>query len=280
MTISEANNDAPVPGAARARPLVAGMLAAGLLALAGAAPAAAQAPRPEPACDNLNRLGGAQLQVSQQAGRALVEITRANSGGRKVEIEYGDESYIGRFDKDNRVRMGFALTAPEAEFTIRMSETAPITCKVRVPEFARLFRVIMRWRDPVQLDLHVVEPGRRLGEFGHVSAARPNGNLAQGMGQMDVAGSAPADGATAEMSYVIADASVIAADSVFGYRLDYVTRGASPAAPYCDDHPLASPQIEFITIEKGRVATRKFGTNRAHCGEVISDARRLMVLRQ
>ena len=266
-----------------ANPLLRAVLAGGLLCLASGAalaqaPGAAQEPPPAP-CTNMDKLGATQLRVTQQYGRALVEVNRPNSAGRKVEVEYGDESYIGKFDQNGRARMGFALTAPKNEVAVRISETPVVTCKVDVPEFSKFFRVVLRWRDPVQLDLHVIEPGRRLGDFGHISPSRPNNNLAQGMGQMDVVGGAPADGATAEVSYVVPDATTIPADSVFGYRVEYVTRGMKPEPPHCDDHPLASPLMELIMIDKGKTTVRKIGTNHARCGEPIPEARRLMVIR-
>lgn len=230
-------------------------------------------------CTNMDKLGETQLRVTQQYGRALVELSRPNSAGRKVEIEYGDESYVGRFERDGKARLGFALTEAKSEMNIRMSETPLITCKIDVPEFPKLYRVILRWRDPIQLDLHVIEPGRRMGEFGHVSPGRPNTNFTQGMGQMDVISGVPMDGATAESSYVIPDAATIPPDSIFAFRAEYVTRGMKPQPPYCDDHPLAVPQLDLIIIDKGKVTTRKVGTNRAPCGETLPESRRYMVIR-
>ncbi|MSO90265.1 MAG: hypothetical protein EXR01_01555 [Acetobacteraceae bacterium] len=55
----------------------------------------------------------------------------------------------------------------------------------------------------MQFDLHVVEPGRKMGEFGHVSPQRSNTNFSQGVGRMDVVTVAPAEGATAETSYAV-----------------------------------------------------------------------------
>ena len=254
----------------------AGWIVGGAWAVLAGGAALAQAPVQ---CNNMDKLGATQLRVTEQSGRALVEISRPNSVGRKVEVEYGDESYSGKFDKDGHVRMGFVLTDAKNEVAIRLVETPVITCKIDVPDFAKLYRVVLRWRDPIQIDLHVIEPGRKMGDFGHVSPARPNTSFAQGMGQMDVVSGAPTDGATAESSYVVPDASAIPPDSVFSFRADYVTRGMKPEAPYCDDHPLAVPQLELIIIEKGKASTRKLGTNRARCGEAIAENRRFMVLR-
>ncbi len=252
------------------------IVAAGLMVFSGAAMA-----QNAVSCDNQSALGAdTQMRVTQQKGRALIEISRPNSAGRKIDVEYGDELYTQKFGADGRVRAGFALTAQDNTFVINMSEMQPVTCKVTVPDFSKFYRVILRWRDPVQLDLNVIEPGGRLSETGHINASRPNNALNQGMGQMDVVSGVPAEGATAEMSYVVADATAIPADSAFGFKLDFVTRGAQAEAPYCDDAPLATPQFEFITIQAGVVNARKMSLNRVRCHDKIPDARRLVPIRQ
>jgi hypothetical protein len=253
-------------------------LMAAMLILAGVGGAMAQSAA---RCDGPGGLpANTQLQVTQQQGRALVEISRPGSTGRKVDIEYGDELYSSKFGPDGKLRFAFALTAANNEFTLNMTETAPITCNLTVPNFQRLYRVILRWRDPVQLDLSVLEPGGRPGEMGDVSGLRTNSDLSQGIGTMDIVDSAPADGATSELSYVVANSASIPPNGTFGFKLDYVTRGAQPDAPYCDDQPLAAPRFDFIVIANGEVTLRKMTTNRAHCREKIADARRLMPIRQ
>jgi len=151
----------PTPAAVQGS-TVARWVFAAVLGMAGSGAAMAQT-QTQAQCDQQTNLGvNAQLRVSQSMGRALVELTKPNSAGRKVEIEYGDEMYSFKMGSDSRLRAGFALTAATNSFTINMSETAPITCEVAVPDFNKMYRVILRWRDPVQLDLNVIEPGGRL----------------------------------------------------------------------------------------------------------------------
>ena len=216
--------------------------------------------------------------MTQQKGRALIEITKPNTAGRKLEVEYGDELYSQKFGADGSIRLGFALTAPDNEFMLTMSETSPVTCSVSVPEFGKIYRAILRWHDPVQLDLNVLEPGGRLGETGNVSGGRPNTGRNQGVGQMDIVGGVPAEDATGEMSYVV-DASAVPPDGVFGYKVDFVTRGSQAEPPYCDDNALATPRIDFIRIEGGKVTTERLSLNKAHCHDKIPDNRRLMPIR-
>jgi hypothetical protein len=244
------------------------------------AAAAVATPGQEATCDKPANFGAdATFRVTEQKGRALIEIAKPNTAGRKLEVEYGDELYVQKFTANGSVRLSFALTAPSNEFTLTMSETAPVKCSILVPEFARIYRAILRWHDPVQLDLSVLEPGGRPNESGDVSGSRPNTALDQGIGQMDVIGGVPAEDATGEMSYV-ADAAAIPPDGVFGFKVDFVTRGAQAEAPYCDANALAAPRIDFIKIENGRVTVTKQMLSRAHCHDKIPDRLRLMLIRQ
>jgi hypothetical protein len=223
---------------------------------------------------------GTVVRVEQKLGRATVEVTRPNSAGRKAEVEYNDEVFTTRFDPQGKARVSFVLTAPDNEIAVRLTESATITCKVDVPDFQKLYRVTLQWRDPVKLDLDVVEPGRRPGGFGHLNRSRNNGDLSQGMGQIDVVTDALDDGATAQVSYVLADAGSIPPGSVLGLKLDYVSRGTTPQPPYCGDHPKATIPFEVITLDRGQVKRGTFGIGRARCGEPLAENARLMRIRQ
>jgi hypothetical protein len=223
---------------------------------------------------------GTVVRVEQRQARATVEVTRPNSAGRKAEVEYNDEVFTTRFDQQGKARVSFVLTAPDNEIAVRLTESATITCKVEVPDFQKLYRITLQWRDTVKLDLDVVEPGRRPGGFGHVNRSRPNADLTQGLGQIDVVTDAVDDGATAQVSYVVADAASIPAGSVMGLRLDYLSRGVKPEPPFCGEHPKATVAFEVITLDRGQVRRGSFGVGRARCGEALADNARLMRIRQ
>ncbi len=232
-------------------------------------------------CDNMSSIGNdTRINITQHKASVQIEVSRPNSAGRKLEIEYGDELYSKKFGADGKLRTSFALTAVENSFVITMSETQPLSCKATVTDFNKVYRAILRWRDPVQLDLVVLEPGSQLGSSGHVSMARPNAQLTQGIGQIDVASTAPAEGATGEISYVVSELSAIPAGGNFRYRLDYVTRGNQPEMPYCDEGALATPAFELILLDRGTVSTRKLGLNRLRCKETIPEGSQLLPLRQ
>lgn len=252
-----------------------GFFAVGACMALAAASGAAQAQ-----CTTPPSAAGTVVRVEQRQARATVEVTRPNSAGRKAEIEYNDEVFTTRFDAQGKARISFVLTAPDNEIAVRLTESATITCKVDVPDFQKLYRITLQWRDTVKLDLDVVEPGRRPGGFGHINRSRPNADLTQGLGQLDVVTDAVDDGATAQVSYVVADAATIPAGSVMGLRLDYLSRGAKPEPPFCGDHPRATVAFEVITLDRGQIRRGSFGVGRARCGEALAENARLMRIRQ
>jgi len=224
--------------------------------------------------------GGTSVRVGQASGRAAVQVDRAGSAGRTLEVDYNDDTFFATFNADGRAQLAFALLAPTNKITVRLSETAPIACTVDVPDFDQIYRVVLLWRDPVKLALHVIEPGQRLGTFGHISPDKPNTDRAQGIGVMDIATDAPQGGSTGEISYVIDNPRAIPPGRFFNFRLEYITRGETPSPPYCDENPLATIGVQLVVIDGGKVSQRGYGTGRARCGQPLSEGARLQPLRQ
>jgi len=231
------------------------------------------------ACDALPPGGGATLQVSREDGRASVEVDRPGAAGQKVRVEYDDETYVQEISEAGNARVSFALLAAANRFTVYLLGLAPVFCTLDEPDFDKFFRVVLIWQDPVLLDLHVVEPGRVLASFGSINRSRPNLDLRQGGGRMDVVTGAPADGATAQLSYVVARPSANTQTKLYSFRMEYLTRGSLPRPPYCEEHPLADIQAQLIILDRGKVTRRSYGTGLAQCGEPLTDAQRLMPLR-
>lgn len=230
-------------------------------------------------CDKPLNFGiGTEAHITQARGRAMIEIVYPAAAGRKIDVEYGDELYSRKFGDDGVIRLAFALTAAENTFTVSLSEMAPVTCSLSVPDFDKYYRVILRWHDPIKLDLHVVEPNGRLNETGHVTSKRPNNDHTQGIGEIDIVGVPPTGDEVGETSYVV-DAKSVPTDGVFSFKVDFVSRGSDAVPPYCGDNALATPRIDFIKIQAGTVSVSRMSLNRARCQEKIPDNRRLIPLR-
>jgi hypothetical protein len=231
-------------------------------------------------CETAGRIkSSVQLSVTGQDGRVTVEVARPGGGGGKLSVEYGDETYNAPFEASGRATINFVQTEDQISFSVLMSETKPIPCKVTSPEFKKFYRVVIRWHDPIVLGLNMLEPGGQYGGPGHIFSQQPNAALNRGLGRMDVDTGVPDDGSTGEMSYVVSNAASIPANSVIGAKVDYVTRGSNPEPPYCDNAPLATPEFYFITIIDGKVRGERMAMNRAPCQTPIPANRRLMPIR-
>lgn len=231
-------------------------------------------------CDIPRDMGRTVMKVSDTKGRALIEITRPEGAGRKVTVDYGQDSFVTSFDAKGVARLAIAMTEPENTLEIRMMETPPITCTVKVEDFKKLYRAILVWTDPVRLDLDVLEPGRGPGGPGHINRVRPNSDGSQGIGELDVSIAGTEDGGSGQSSYVVADVSKLPRDGMMVLRAEYTSRGAQPQAPFCGNHPKAVIRFDLLILEGGRVSKRAYTTSRASCGEPMPDTMRVARLRQ
>lgn len=232
------------------------------------------------ACDEMGIEAGLSVVATQTTGRADVDIVRQRGAGQRIRIDYGEDAFSAALDSAGRARISFALLARQNRFTVYLKEAAPIRCSLDVADFDKFYRVVLTWVDPVALNLHVVEPGRSMGGFGHVNQNRPNTQLGEADGKMDVAIAHLDEGSSGQLSYVIAQPGDTVRSRLFSFRLEYVTRGATPKPPYCEQHPLADISAQLTILDRGRVDRRSYGTGRAECNQPLVEARRLIPMRQ
>lgn len=224
-------------------------------------------------------MGQTTFKISEMHGRALIEASRPSGGGGKVTVDYGQESYATRFSADGKAQIAIAMFEPVNELSVRMQETAVIHCKVEVPNFKKIYRVILGWNEAVRLDLDVLEPGRPAGGSGNVNRLRPNNDKKQGIGEIDVMITGTEDGSSGQTSYVVADPTTIPAEGAMILRVEYTSRDVSPQPPFCGDSPKSAVPFELTIIQGGKVTRRNYATVRATCGEKLPDIMRLLRLR-
>lgn len=230
--------------------------------------------------------GGAdKLSVIQSHGHATVTITGpAPAAGAHpapaARVDYDGETYFGHHEANGTATISFALVGTENKLTVRGTGSGPVHCEVAFPDIEKYYRVIMRWHDPVRLDLHVIEPGRRQGGFGDIHPGARNAQLDKGLGQMDVVTDATDDGATGEQSYVLDEAARPAEEGGFAFRVDYASRGAHPEARFCGDGAEAAVPLSLIVLDKGRKSPAKaYEIGSVPCGQAIPDDARAQRLR-
>ena len=221
-------------------------------------------------CD-FNNSPDARIALVEQKGKATVTV-QLGPGRRQqlIHVDYDDETYSARLDNEGVARVSFALVAPSNTLKVLSSEFAAVECKIDFPEITQSYRIILRWRDPVRVDLHVIEPFRtwELGAYGHIYRDQANTNHDHGLGELDIVSDPLAAGDTGEQSYVV-DEDKRPRPGVFGVRRDYVSRGEAPTGAYCDDGPLADIDLTLITVEQGRVKRKNYRTGVSPCNQPI-----------
>lgn len=219
-------------------------------------------------CDNTAG-STTKISISETKGRA--EIVVQGAPGRRDEIihvDYDNESYAARFDNNGVARLHFALVDEVNTVTLLGGEFEGVKCHINFSHMADVYRVVLRWHEPVRVDLHVVEPTRQMepNAYGHIYAGQQNLQLDHGLGSLDIVTDAIEAQDTGEQSYVI-DESVRPKDGVFTFRRDYVTRGAVPSGEYCGAGSLANIELTLIVIDHGKKQEpKKYFTGSLPCG--------------
>ena len=204
-------------------------------------------------------------------GRASIIVAAPEvSASGVARVDYDGETYATRFDDKGFAKLDITLSAPANTLSVAVANLGTVKCDIAFPEIEQVFRVILRWRDPVRLDMHVIEPFGTEGGDGHVSAARPNPDLAHGLGTLDVNTPAIEEDSTAEQSYVVLE-SARPAHGIFTYRVDYVSRGATPAGDYCENGKFANVSFDLLTLDHGKkIGPRKYATGVMACGRELA----------
>ena len=224
---------------------------------------------------------GTRVTLTQDHGRGTAVIASTPSRRNQVvRVEYDDETYATRFDANGQATINFALVGAENKVVVRGGEFGAIRCQVSFPDVAKVYRAILRWHDPVRLDLHVIEPGRRIGGYGDIHPEARNTALDRGIGQMDVVTDAAEPGSTGEQSYVVDETSRPKEGGLFTFGFDFVSRGSHPALPYCGNGPQANIALSLMILDHGQLsAPKNYDTGSVPCGQAIPDELRLQRLR-
>ena len=132
---------------------------------------------------------------------------------------------------------------------------------------ASVTRITLRWDAPIDLKLHVIEPGGTAGgpgdaAVGPVSAAKP---LA---GRIHLVDDGTGLGPFQE-SYVIAGGlpalSLVVA-------IENVSRGRVPSGEHCKNGELARVGYSLVIVDKGSVRRRSYESAPLSCGQQLDDA--------
>ena len=118
-----------------------------------------------------------RVEISESRARATVEITTDPARrGTLFNVDYDNETFAMQVDNNGRATLNLGLVEDTNTLTVTGPELSSaaglgsVRCNVAAPDRDTVYRVILRWRNRVRLNLHVIEPGRRMWEYGHLYA--------------------------------------------------------------------------------------------------------------
>lgn len=192
--------------------------------------------------------------------QGLVEVMLSNPcrKGAVARIEAEGLTLAASFDDNGHARILLPLFHPEVEIRWQAADEAMKNKRVRFSGFRNALRVALIWHDPVDLDLHVVEPGATFGaSSGHVS---PD-HLTSGLGIMHVDGHSQPTGDRVEVYDLPPERNPH--EGLFKVYVDVAATDTGARSSPCGE--LAGPEFQLRILRYGNVDDQNFGFKKGAC---------------
>lgn len=214
-----------------------------------------------------------------EAGRMRLRIAAPCRNGEEIRLSYADAAFVHRLDPNGALDMVFdAFAGPGQPLEIRFADGRTQNVEATGQDFARITKVAVLWKAPVNLDLHAYEYAATHGERGHVhelapgisSAVRRETDTARrGRGFMSSSDNGRSGGDHLEVyTFFHTD------DQSFGavdLALDYESRGSNPAAGTCGADSNAEVAYRVVILERGATTLNEQGRiAAAQCGTALT----------
>ncbi|MFZ1896482.1 MAG: caspase family protein, partial [Rhodoplanes sp.] len=234
------------------------------------------APKPDEKQASIEpRPGGCadQVALTESHGIADLQIINPCRKGTVLSVTAGPFALQANFDAQGKARLRIPLFQETTDIVWTGGDGKTNKESVRFTGFRDAFRVGLLWRQPIDLQLHVVEPGGSVNSpKGHVWRNRPNADFQAGVGSLRI-DAAGASGAERVEVYDIPPQRN-PRNGLFKVYVDFVARGDTAAPPYCGTGELAAPSFEILVLRYGRLeSARKFGFRAERCDAPASGRR-------
>lgn len=218
-----------------------------------------------------------------EGGRMRVRVSAPCRGGEEIRLVYGGASFAHRLGSDGVADVlldCFAGAQTPAE--LRFADGRSLSVPIVADDLARVSKVAVVWRAPVNLDLHAFEYAAAHGERGHVHELAPQiasivkkdvDSSRRGRGFMSSSDSGRGNADKIEVyTFFHGDEQTSAAIDL---ALDFETRGSAPAAGTCGRDENAEVAYGIVYLSRGKTILSEQGRiASADCGAQISSEAR------
>jgi hypothetical protein len=227
-----------------------------------------------PSCD------AAKISVTgMPAGRVQINVESACRRGQPITLQYGGYGLLRKLDDSGKALIVLDLFAGKLEpATITLADGRTEAVAMPTGDGDVLSKVALIWQAPIDLDLHAIEGGGSFGKQGHVwanttlsfdKAKAVMTETGRGVGFLSTSDTGQHDGTKIEV-YTLLHSPEQSTGAV-NMLIDYVTRGAQPAAEMCGTGRLAEIPFDVVILDpKGRIQRESGVVPAAVCGETLS----------
>ena len=253
-----------------------------------AAPAAARVaalatPAAEPVVPVVVAVKPGVSTAPRAGGLADVAIRAPAHAGQRVSIAYASMTLVRTLDKAGNLDLVLDLVEGDGEAVVSFSDGASERIAVRSSDGDKLRKVDILWDSPVDLDLHALEYGGRIGGAGHLWSSAPGSGEAafaklaateRSHGFLSTVDDGRGAGAKLEVYTIwLAQAQ---RSGIISFAIDNVTRGDVPSGDHCGEGSLASVPFTVIRYAPDAAPTREsVMLSPAPCGQPLGAEGRL-----
>lgn len=187
-------------------------------------------------------------------GTLHIYVTNHCRKGRQVTFEYEGKKYTAAFNNDGVADKKISLFKIINDITYDTIDGDTRHIEIRLSSLQDIIKVTLIWDDPVDLDLHVLEPNTAGNIMttspGHIFFHNKNEHHDSGLGFLDIDDTASGSGQHQE-NYVVEKSKL--SHGILDVRVDYFARGNTPSGDKCGNGSLSTIPFKLIVMNQGVV---------------------------
>jgi hypothetical protein len=215
----------------------------------------------------------AKVTAEDRDGLAYVKVDAPCRSGERIRATLDTTDYLGQFDSKGSALVVVPVHTPQSAIAVAFEDGTSETVQANFAHHKDVLRVTLEWDAPIDLDLHVLEPGGRLEGPGHLSSRQKAGDLT--LGRLELTSDGRATGPFIE-SYVFPRRIDLPRDT-FGAFVEYASRGRVPSGDACGQGQYARIQFTVTIVDHGTVRRQEYEIPPATCGVALQP--RAMLIR-
>ena len=205
--------------------------------------------------------------------------------GQKVWIGYGSFVFVRGLDAAGRLAFPLDLfLGADQPVRVTFADGTAQAIAVVGDDLAKVSKVAITWKSPVDLNLHALENASLLGGEGDIWSGMPSNAAAaakrsaasgRGAGFLSTSDDGSLEGDKIEVYTFLHHPDQTS--GTVAMALDYASRGSTPGGEACASGPLAEVAFETATLEHGGRLVREAGLiQAAKCGSPLPETVRYL----